>query len=477
MKTIFIRLLRRIFLFSSLLIVSTFPQNTFIKTYPGIAAVGHSIIQTADSGFVIFGRTSKNQAVLLKVDRNGDTSWTQHYGNENEYPTFSYKIKQALDGGYFLGYGNTIIKIENNGAIVWTYNLNVGDIHDIEVTPDSCVNISGTMYQMMGDTLYYFYLSKFRNDGHLLWLSDYLPPELSVPLVKDIQITGDDGFIILVDLLFSRKYSYVIKTDTNGDTIWSRKYEGGYRSESYSVVETTDSNYFIAALFFEKPCEFCELFAHTWLLKLDQNGDSIWTRKHVFDIEDRSRAGKQTKDGGYIITGCKYTIEITKHLFVAKLDEFGDTVWTKTLIDDNFDSSEGYDIVETFDGGYAVTGSVSYENGQRDMLLLKLDKDGNITSVNDNKSNSLPKEFSLQQNYPNPFNPATKIQFSIAKDGQYTIKVFNILGQEVETLFDEYLNSGVYDVEFNAGTLPSGVYIYQLSGNKIILSKKLMLMR
>jgi hypothetical protein len=83
----------------------------------------------------------------------------------------------------------------------------------------------------------------------------------------------------------------------------------------------------------------------------------------------------------------------------------------------------------------------------------------------------------LQQNYPNPFNPTTKINFSIAEEGQYTLKIFNILGQEVKTLFSEYLNPGNYDIDFNASSLPSGVYIYQLSNDKKSLSKKLMLMR
>lgn len=85
--------------------------------------------------------------------------------------------------------------------------------------------------------------------------------------------------------------------------------------------------------------------------------------------------------------------------------------------------------------------------------------------------------FELMQNYPNPFNPTTKINFSVAEEGKYTLKIINILGQEVETLFDEYINPGNYDIDFNASSIPSGVYIYQLSSNKIVISKKLMLIR
>ncbi|NWF90114.1 MAG: T9SS type A sorting domain-containing protein, partial [Ignavibacteriaceae bacterium] len=95
-------------------------------------------------------------------------------------------------------------------------------------------------------------------------------------------------------------------------------------------------------------------------------------------------------------------------------------------------------------------------------------------------SNGEPKQpynFELQQNFPNPFNPTTKIHFSIAEEGQYTLRIYNILGQEVKVLFEHYLKSGSYDFNYNASDLASGVYIYQISGENKILSKKMILMR
>jgi hypothetical protein len=91
--------------------------------------------------------------------------------------------------------------------------------------------------------------------------------------------------------------------------------------------------------------------------------------------------------------------------------------------------------------------------------------------------NNLPKEFLLYQNYPNPFNSSTKINYAIAEDGLYTLKVFNILGQEVKTLFQAYCKPGNYNIDFNANDLSSGVYIYQLSGAKKTLSSKMILMK
>ncbi len=97
-----------------------------------------------------------------------------------------------------------------------------------------------------------------------------------------------------------------------------------------------------------------------------------------------------------------------------------------------------------------------------------------ITSVP--RGNSLPTDF-VFQNYPNPFNPTTKIRFSIPESGNYTLKVYNTLGQEVATLIDAYLAPGVQEYNFNGANLPSGAYFYRLTGNGISLSNKMMLIK
>ena len=73
-----------------------------------------------------------------------------------------------------------------------------------------------------------------------------------------------------------------------------------------------------------------------------------------------------------------------------------------------------------------------------------------------------PRVYSLEQNYPNPFNPSTKINFNLAADSKVTLKVFNLLGEEVRTLFNGNLSAGNHKVDFNAADLNTGVYIYKL---------------
>ncbi len=85
--------------------------------------------------------------------------------------------------------------------------------------------------------------------------------------------------------------------------------------------------------------------------------------------------------------------------------------------------------------------------------------------------------YDLAQNYPNPFNPSTTIKYQIPNAGNVTLKVYDILGREVTTLVDEFKNEGRYEVNFNAGKLASGVYIYTIKSNDFTASKKLMLVK
>ena len=89
----------------------------------------------------------------------------------------------------------------------------------------------------------------------------------------------------------------------------------------------------------------------------------------------------------------------------------------------------------------------------------------------------LPQTFQLQQNYPNPFNPSTVISYSIAKAGNVTLKVYNMLGQEVATLVNGYQTANTYHVNFNASGLASGVYIYELRSGSNVASGKMLLMK
>jgi plastocyanin len=99
----------------------------------------------------------------------------------------------------------------------------------------------------------------------------------------------------------------------------------------------------------------------------------------------------------------------------------------------------------------------------------------NPVSVDDEKL--LADKFELMQNFPNPFNPSTKIEYRISDRSFVSLKVYNILGDEVTTLVNEEKQTGVYNVNFNASGLSSGMYLYKLQAGSFVEMKKMILLR
>ncbi|WKZ68335.1 MAG: T9SS type A sorting domain-containing protein [Melioribacteraceae bacterium] len=131
------------------------------------------------------------------------------------------------------------------------------------------------------------------------------------------------------------------------------------------------------------------------------------------------------------------------------------TVRLRLQVKDNF--KQNYSI-----GNLLVEDSLMYKKGYNELNY---------------KGELLVKDYDLVQNYPNPFNPTTTIKYQIPKSGHVKLRVYDILGREVTTLVNEYLEDGRYEAVFNANELSSGVYIYRLEVNDFITSKKMMLVK
>jgi hypothetical protein len=110
-------------------------------------------------------------------------------------------------------------------------------------------------------------------------------------------------------------------------------------------------------------------------------------------------------------------------------------------------------------------GSISYEGGS---LLV---------SVKPTADGTIPESFFVDQNYPNPFNPATTVRFGLPHGSFVTVRVFDLLGQEVATLFEGWQNAGVYDLDFDASSLSSGVYFYRIQADKTVDTKRMVLIK
>jgi hypothetical protein len=115
--------------------------------------------------------------------------------------------------------------------------------------------------------------------------------------------------------------------------------------------------------------------------------------------------------------------------------------------------------------------------GSKNVYQSETIKYSDLVVSNDDNLNQIPEEFILEQNYPNPFNPSSTIKFSIPTSEFVTLKVFDILGNEVAALVNENKLSGTYEVLFSAARLSSGVYFYQLKTGEFLQTKKMILMK
>jgi hypothetical protein len=125
-------------------------------------------------------------------------------------------------------------------------------------------------------------------------------------------------------------------------------------------------------------------------------------------------------------------------------------------------------LIDAFDAYIDIKGCVINGIVYGDTTLT--DFDGCIEPL-------LPTHFELEQNYPNPFNPSTKICWQSPVAAHQTLKVYDVLGNEVATLVDEYRNAGSYEIDFNASSLSSGIYFYQLKAGDFINTKKMIVLK
>lgn len=157
-------------------------------------------------------------------------------------------------------------------------------------------------------------------------------------------------------------------------------------------------------------------------------------------------------------------------VFAIKLE--GENKWGEfskimTVADINGD---GYDELLVLAPGYP-----DYKNPLGKIYIYSYKK---LTDVKDYEKNLL-NNFELNQNYPNPFNPSTIISWQAPLSGWQTLKVYDVLGKEVETLVDEYRQAGKYEIEFDAleYNLSSGVYFYQIKSGSFVLTKKMVYLK
>jgi hypothetical protein len=384
-KSVFLTVLLSLLLASTAFALE--PGDTlWTHTYGGSGTdYCYSVQQTSDGGYVAAGYTDSFGAggrdfYLVKTDENGDTLWARTYGGSST--DYGYSVRETSDGGYIVtGYTDSfgvgyedayLVKTDANGDTLWTrtYGWSTGKerAHCVQPTSDGGYIIVGYTYSY--ETYQYdFYLVKTDANGDTLWTRTY--GGSGTEKAESVQQTTDGSYIVagytssfgagLVD-------AWLVKVGANGNFLWAQSYGGSNWDYVYSVQQTSDGGYILAG--YED--SFGAGSKDVWSIKTDDYGDTLWTRTYGGSGDDRAYSSQQTTDGGYTIAGCTNSFGAGGFdVWLIKTDANGDTSWTRTYGGSATDRAEC--VQQTSDGGYVVAGATqSFGAGSYDLWLVRV---------------------------------------------------------------------------------------------------------
>jgi hypothetical protein len=270
-----------------------------------------------------------------------------------------YSVQQTTDGGYII-VGSWLIKTDSQGNEEWVHEDINGQ--SVQQTTDGGYIIVGWSGGLI----------KTDSQGNEEWVYEDISG-------RAVQQTTDGGYIILEGGGFDL---WLIKTDTNGDSLWTQTF-GGSGSEyagmsSSSVQQTTDGGYIITGY----TSSYGNGGHDVWLIKTDSDGNEQWNQTFGGSGGEGGNSVQQTTDGGYIITGFTSSYGNGYDLWLIKTDSDGNEQWNQTFGGSEYE--EGYSVQQTTDGGYIITGHTSsYGNGSSDIWLIKTDSQGNSVPLGD----------------------------------------------------------------------------------------------
>ena len=264
---------------------------------------------------------------MIKTDAYGDTIWTRAYGGYSA--EVGYSVQQTSDGGYIIG------------GITRSYGAGFNDV----------------------------YLVKTDASGNMIWWRAYGGSDEDQG--NSVQQTFDGGYIVAgYTTSFGAGESdvYLIKTDANGDTIWTRTYGGSQGDGAYSVQQTPDSGYVI--------CGYVNYY-DVYLIRTDANGNTLWTRTYGGNGSECGESLDQTTDGGFIIAGYSESYSNNwSDVYLLKTDSLGNQQWYRIFSASQYDN-RGEEVQQTSDGGYIIAG-YTFRGDYSDLYVIKTDSWGTI---------------------------------------------------------------------------------------------------
>jgi hypothetical protein len=341
-----------------------------------------SVQQTTDGGYIITGWTpgsgnGASNVYLIKTDGSGIAQWSKTFGDGGER---GYSVQHTTDGGYIIvgrdGNEVYLIKTDANGIEQWSKKFSGIMGKSVQQTTDGGYIITGLSNVGGSDIVI---LIKTDANGIEQWSKTFGGTSWGDE-GRSVQQTTDGGYIITgtttsfgnggIDV-------YLIKTDGNGDSLWTKTFGGTDDDEGYSVQQTSDGGYIITG----NTEGFGLGSEYVYLIKTDGSGIEQWSKTFGGTGNEGGRSVQQTTDGGYIITGFATSFgNGGMDVYLIKTDGSGIEQWSKTF--GGTGNDWGHSVQQTTDGGYIITGATtSFGNGNSDVYLIKTNSQGNITST------------------------------------------------------------------------------------------------
>lgn len=392
-----------------------------------------AVIETNENTYLI-ASSSRSQfntdydILLMNIDTTGNIIWEKYLGETNKLE-FASNISKINAGGYIIGgsyrapgenyynYDTYIMRIDSNGNEIWSQRVNPTSLFEDGFS--AFENTSGEFVILgSGNHTHIYNLS---NSGGLNWST--LFQNLSC---KQIMQTSDGGYALIGNTTnLVNNEILLIKTNAAGDSIWSKQYEEEGNVLAYTFTLTPDNGFLIAAAY---DSSIIDDDLRTNLIRTDSNGDTLWTRKYFTGTPYYI---KNTTDGGYVYSSIRYDhfpFNDVYSIIIAKINHNGEMEWYNTFNYKNL-YGPGNNLLELSNGGYLLTGHTS-EGAIADVFLIKLDAEGNfITGIKPLKGND--NTFEL---YPNPARDKVIITLSdVSHPGKVEIRLFDELGQLIKS--------------------------------------------
>jgi len=213
---------------------------------------------------------------------------------------------------------------------------------------------------------------------------------------------------------------YIVRIDDSGDTLWTRRYGWEVDDECHDLQRTTDGGYILAGVcnqnFYSIPH-----FSDYCLMKMDSAGDTLWSRSYTKYEVNEANAVQQTSDGGYILVGSACYPNVCSW-FIVKTDSVGDTLWTRIF--GNTSYHVAYSVQQTTDGGYIIAG-VGNTNGAEpsNIYLMKLTESGDLQWERMYGESSYDYGYSVQQTTDGGYIVTGRIKYYLAgHDDMFLLK-------------------------------------------------------